>query len=57
MFYQRLNHTIKTLQLKQYDTNIKDQWNRLESQEIDLSNYGKLTYDKGDISISGEKNN
>lgn len=57
MFYQRLNHTIKTLQLKEYDTNIKDQWNRMESQEIDLSNYGKLTYAKGDISISGEKNN
>lgn len=29
----------------------------MESQEIDLSNYGKLTYAKGDISISGEKNN
>lgn len=29
----------------------------MEIQEIDLSNYGKLTYAKGDVSTSGEKNN
>lgn len=27
----------------------------MEIQEIDLSNYGKLTYAKGDVSTSGEK--
>ena len=55
MFYERLNHTIETFQLKQYGTKIKDQWNRMEIQEIDLSNYGKLTYAKGDISTLGKK--
>ena len=55
MFYQRLNPTIKTFQLKQYGTKTKDQRNRMEIQEIDLSNHGKLTYAKGDVSTSGEK--
>lgn len=27
----------------------------MKIQEIDLSNYGKLTYAKGDVSTSGEK--
>ena len=47
----------KSTVIKLFDTGTKsDQWNRIESSEINPHNYGQLVYDEGKKNIQWIKN-